>query len=56
MNPGEDDKMAEDDVRLSWSAWGFVEAEYWPGKRWMVVAPEAANSAPTKSSKQYEFN
>lgn len=49
VNPEEDDNVAEDDVRLSWSISGLVEAEYCPGKRWMVVAPEAVNVAPTKS-------
>jgi hypothetical protein len=48
LKPGEGEREADEDVRMSWRSCGFVLAAYWPGRRWMAVgAPGADNTAPT---------
>ena len=47
LNPGEGERVAEEDVRILWSNCGFVVDVYCPGSKCTEGAPCAESVAPT---------
>ena len=48
LNPGEGERVAEEDVRILCSNCGFVVDVYCPGSKCTVEAPWAESVAPTR--------
>ena len=48
LNPGEGERVAEEDVRILCSNCGFVVDVYCPGSKWTEGVPCAERVAPTK--------